>query len=311
MVRRGREFEEAVYQFMTALDPNAKVQFDVKVLDRDTGTKRQVDCWIDAKIGGHIPFSVAVSCKDHRRPVDISKMETFCSEISSTGANMGVMYSSSGYTEPALEKARSLRIQCCRLYRDQPADIPEIIFIDQFLSNPQARVLLLEHSEFDEDVRTWGDLFELAFDSDRGERNVLDVIEDAYTGMIRDVRDKMRKGPLSLPEDLSATILLTSQAKGGPFLKIRVDALWKCFRAKLEAHLLNGSYCLSNASFLGTISGPSIDTWSPHPGPGWEEVQDKSAVPSNAVVMTRLRSSGVRQALQRNLGDQLLTNQEA
>ncbi|HLO99813.1 MAG TPA: restriction endonuclease, partial [Fimbriimonas sp.] len=106
MAKHGIEFEKAVYEFAKALDPKAEVLFDHKVSDRDTDTLRQCDVWINAKFGGHWPLSILISCKDHSTKLDINDIGTFLEEKRSTGASYGVIYSKSGFTKPAVEKAK-------------------------------------------------------------------------------------------------------------------------------------------------------------------------------------------------------------
>src|SRR2546430_2453487 len=96
--KSGRDFEEAVFSLVKALDPTADVKFDHKVIDRDTGTPRQVDVWVNGKYGGHFPFSLLISCKDYNRKVTVQQMGTFCDELRSTSASFGVIYSHAGFT---------------------------------------------------------------------------------------------------------------------------------------------------------------------------------------------------------------------
>ena len=103
----GRKFEKAVYAFAKTLDPAAEVLFDHNVIDRDTGESRQCDVWINAKFGGHWTQSIIVSCKDHRRKLHVGDIGTFCDEKRATGATMGVIYSRTGFSKPAIQKARA------------------------------------------------------------------------------------------------------------------------------------------------------------------------------------------------------------
>src|SRR4051812_19104899 len=74
----GREFEEAVYEFVKTLaDKHTEVIFDHKQLSVFTGKSRQVDAWIRTKVLGHFPISIAVSCKDYGRRLDDTHIEDF------------------------------------------------------------------------------------------------------------------------------------------------------------------------------------------------------------------------------------------
>ena len=61
-------------------------------------------------------------------------------------------------------------------------------------------------------------------------------------------------------------------------LRIQVIGIWKLYRARTEASLLNGSYCLTDNSFKGEMVGPAIDTQGSHPGEQWELITDNDFV---------------------------------
>jgi len=129
VAQKGKQFEKAVYAFVKALSPNSQVFFDHKVPDRDTGTFRQVDAWIETNYGGHIPLTILISCKDYIRKLDISHIGTFINEIHSTSASTGVIYSSSGFSENALKKAETNGVNCCQLFTGKIAPLPpKLIF---------------------------------------------------------------------------------------------------------------------------------------------------------------------------------------
>jgi len=136
-----KEFERAVADFVSALDKNTVVRHDVHRPDQDTGFNRQYDVWVDAKVCGIFNISVLISCKHKSRKLSVQDIDTFIGELHSTGANKGVLYSYSGFTQPAIEKARegdiplslvSVRtcrasqtpndflLLLCKLFQDQP-----------------------------------------------------------------------------------------------------------------------------------------------------------------------------------------------
>ena len=80
MARKGKQFEDAVHRFAKAINPEAKVFFDHHVPDREAGTPRQCDVWIETTIGNHWPIAIYVSCKDYRRKLDISHIDNFIRE---------------------------------------------------------------------------------------------------------------------------------------------------------------------------------------------------------------------------------------
>ncbi len=180
--RPGREFEVAVSAFLQKLDPSAEVLFDHHVCDPDTGTYRQCDAWINTSIGGHIPLTIYVSCKDSankKNKLDIGDICTFKADIDSVRASTGIIYSSVGFTQPALAKAKALNVSCCRLYRNEPADIPQSLMFEHFSSDPVVK-LVVEGTYQGSKNLTWNDLFDMTLE-DKQPQNVLDAIAEAFT----------------------------------------------------------------------------------------------------------------------------------
>jgi hypothetical protein len=304
MTKRSKQFEVAVRKFVEALDPSAEVLFDHKVPDRDTGTLRQVDVWVNATYGGHIPISILVSCKDYRRKVNIAHIGTFCDEVRSTGASTGVLYSSSGFSRAALAKAKSNGLACCRLYQDEPADIPECLILSWYLCSPTTALELIEPLPL-EGFRTWGDVFNMEVSNETGKATVLDVIADQFRQHEAEAVEASGASG-QFPGDWIAEHTFKSPSGRVQTLRIRLRAHWRRFRGKVEAHLLNGSYCFSNNSFVGSQAGPAVDMLGPAPGPGWEEI-DTTSDPLPKSLGFAIRYSGdVRGALLQGLGKELL-----
>jgi Restriction endonuclease len=123
-----KRFEQAVAAFAAALDPSATVKHDLRLPDRHHGRRRQRDVWIDAKIGGHFPVSVLVSCKRTKRKLNSADVDSFSGELASSPARVGVLYSYSGFTQGAIDKGRVLGISCCRLYSGKGPEIPHQVW---------------------------------------------------------------------------------------------------------------------------------------------------------------------------------------
>jgi hypothetical protein len=263
------------------------VLFDHSVPDRDTGEPRQCDVWINAKFGDHWPLAILVSCKDHKRKLHVGDIGTFCDEKRSTGADMGVIYSRTGFTKTALSKAKANRISCCRIYRNEPSDLPATICFDQFLCKTGVQMLLqtdLRKSEY----KTWNDLFAITINSDNESQTVLDVLVSAFDEgekwSLSEWREPTSERKKVFPPDWQAEIRFNDQKKENSIC-ILLMGLWKKYRAPIEAILVNGSYCVSDSSFKGDMVGPSIDTQGDHPGKDWVEITNMG---------TELNSQGSR-----------------
>lgn len=294
--KHGLAFEKAVYAFANTLDSKAEVLFDHKVIDRDTGTPRQCDVWINAKFGGHWPLSILVSCKDHKSKLDINDVGTFLEEKRSTGANYGVIYSKSGFTKHAIEKAKVNGIACCRLYQNEPADIPELIIFESFACLPQIQLRAIK-IQSSHNIRVWNDIFDL---DDEGEKFIDYIEREFHIAEQQSVENVAQT--LSFPVNWELILRLVSDNKDEKIV-IKIIAVWRKFKAQVEATLLNGSYSILDNSFKGSFAGPWIDTQSTHPGNGWVEIDDSKFVLPKNNMLAILYSGNIKDALNK-LGSQ-------
>jgi len=240
MAGASRDFELAVYNFATAINPNAKVIFDHKVPDRDTGTLRQVDVWIETMIGGHWPISILASCKLQRRKVNISQVGTFCDEVRSTGAGYGVIYSSSGFTKGAFAKAKTNGLACCRLYRGESADMPKALYFRSFLSKTSVHLSLAGPITID-GVHTWNDVLDLAVSAGSAQSTVLDRIAERYFAQ-EQASITLALNKLRFPEPWQSMHTFSLSVDPVQQFQVQLAVRWKRYQGTTEAHLLNGSY---------------------------------------------------------------------
>lgn len=217
---------------------------------------------------------------------------------------MGVIYSSSGFSRNALTKAEACGIACCRLYRDEPADLPEVVFLTHYVCKPRVAVNLLEATNLPAYVRTWNDLFETPVDLHGNSMSLLDAIVAIYAQTERTVvQDRAVRMDADFPKPWWRRLEVVNTQDPSCRIKMRVAGTWACYRAKLEANIVNGSYCFKNGAFLGRQHGPAIDTQALDPGQGWEEVDPKESLPKGNYTLLILSSADVRGALTAHLGD--------
>ncbi len=282
MPKRGADFEQAVYAFAKALDPSAQVLFDHKVLDRDTDRPRQCDVWVNARMGGHWPVSVLVSCKDYTRKVHAGQIGTFCNEVRSTSASTGVIYSRSGFTKGAVEKARANGLACCRLYRGERADIPDAVWCD-FYTCSQSVALGLESKPQEMGLTKWNDIFDLKVKASAS--TVLDFVAEGFVQSGDQIlRQHQRERAKDWPPDWKAHLQI-ELADTANRVGIYARGHWRRYRARLEAVLLKGSYCVTDKSFAGTQQGPWIALRESHPGEGWVEITEPTSLPSGNFIL--------------------------
>lgn len=302
MAKAGRQFEKDVWNFVSALAPNSEVLFDQKVKDKDTGQLRQVDAWINTKLGGHIPISILVSCKDHSRKVTITQIETFASERESTCASMGIIYSSSGFSKNALSKADSYSIVCCQLFKGTPSPLPQIITFTTFVCRPCFRISLEKPSTNDlklNGITTWNDLFLMLIEEST---SLIEAIEKIVHEAEKYAMSKIDSKKI-IPPDWTYEITFTPHLSEGPVYKLKIYGSWRIYSARAECHLLKGSYCFKNKSFVGRIGTPAIDTWSAHPGPGWKEIKASEALKLNPRVVAIFSGGKVEDTFRQALGE--------
>lgn len=242
-VKKGKQFETAVYEFVKKLSPSSKVWFDHKVLDRDTGSKRQIDAWVETIIADHYPISILISCKDYTRKVNISHIDTFINEVRSTGASTGIIYSRSGFTQTAIKKAEVNGLNCCRLYENSLADTPELLVFSAFCSLPQFQ---LRCWDIPNGAKTWGDLFQLKYAE--SDQLLSDILLQELQRLQSEVKSKYK---LRLPDVQTSTVSI--EVQDGTILTVAVNLGFRHFEARQEAHLVNGSYCINNNSFIGSV----------------------------------------------------------
>ncbi len=297
-----KQFEVAVAKLVASLDPQATVRQNVHLPDVDTGQLRQRDVWVEAKVSGHYPIKVLISCKRWSRKLNVEDIDHFIGECRSSGAHLGVLYSYLGYTKTAIKKAKKLGICCCRLYTGQPPDIPDSLPFQSYCCIPQISVMLVEKPDPAWCLIGWNDLFDIEMGED--DKTLLDhIVATFYEGESKAFSDSRRKGEF-LPSDLATKIEIPE--KGRSPLKITLRLIWQIYRAKFEAHLLDGSYVITSDDFKGTQLGPVIDLRGPSPGPGWDLLDRRPSELENRGMVIILQHGNVKEALQQQLGPEPL-----
>ncbi len=262
-----RQFEIAVATFMAAIGPGAKVTHDAKIPDIHTGHLRQRDVWIEWSIGNHFPAKALVSCKHSSKKLDQKDIDHFNGEFISSGAQIGIIYSKSGFNDHAIQKSRQLRFHCCKLYEDEPADLPESLSFGPAYNFRPAFQVSVNGDAAPFGFKTWREVLNLPFES----RTVLDAFADSIEA--HQSIEGMRDARWARARNGSRFVVRIDQT-GMPELGLVLKVIDRAYRAKIELTMLNGSYNITADSFLGSQSGPWIDTQSVHPGSGWEEITE-------------------------------------
>lgn len=293
-----RAFEEAVARFAAAMDPQALVAHDVRLPDRETSRPRQRDVWIEAKICDHYPVRVLVSCKRYQRKLHQTDIDHFHGELLSSHAQKGVLYSYSGFAQSALLKADQLGICCCRLFHNEPPDIPiSLALTKQYCCAAQIQLSFSPACERSWGIATWGDLLQLPMGDGR---SVLDAIASVFA---EEEKKALAGAAGNFPTNFSGEITLASQDKH-PLLRFTVWGWWKIYASRLDFVLLDGSYSYTANDFKGTVTGPSVDRLSTHPGPGWTLLTERPTTMDAPLIV--LGGADTRSALLDKLGQEPL-----
>jgi len=291
-----REFERAVAKFAAAMDPLAKVQHDVTLPDRHSHRPRQRDVWSEAKICQHFPVAVLVSCKRWRKKIDQGHIDAFCGELASSRAHKGVIYSYSGFTKPALEKASELGLCCCRLYQGEPPEIPECLLFHTYHCRSRISLTVAPVPATGWGIETWQDLFDIWMNEGDSRRSVIDNVVEVFLEAEKQCVREAQESEARIPQPFDTEFRIPTQTDQQVPIRVIVHGTWSFYRAKLEAYLLKGSYSFTSGEYAGEMATPAVDRLSTHPGPGWELMDEPPDDLSRSLVLVFCQG-GVKKAL--------------
>jgi hypothetical protein len=294
-------FEEAVASFLQALEPGAKVTHDVRLPDRDTGRPRQRDVWIEAMLFRNLPVNILVSCKRWSTKIDEQDMDAFIGELGSSGAHKGVVYSYAGFSGPAIEKAKARGISCCKLYENQAADIPQVLFVPFHCCTPAFCIHVNPDAMDEWGGLTFREVFGISDPDTKDQTTALDYLLQEFSSGEQKAAIKIKKGN-RLTDIWAASVQIQAPEKSEPLL-LTIQGKWRFYKATLEAHLLDGSYSFTEGGFVGSQTSPWIDLKGPAPGPDWELVVDPPAKLQSPFGLVVLSGGNVRSSLEKNLFD--------
>ena len=114
MPRRSNRFQRLIYLLHSLLSDSAEVEESLMVRDRTTGELREIDIGIRSDIGGY-PILVAVECTERSRPAGTPWVEEMWGKHASLPTSELVLISASGFSGPALAKAKSYGVTALTL----------------------------------------------------------------------------------------------------------------------------------------------------------------------------------------------------
>ncbi|MGZ8163148.1 MAG: restriction endonuclease, partial [Methylobacter sp.] len=125
MVKLGDEYQEIVGLVREALDPDAAVKVGQWIEGPDG--RRDMDVEVRGTVEGKEQF-ILVECKDWKKKVGIETIDALESKRHDLVADHAVIYSNSGFSQPALRKARRVGIQAFSALREKDKKIRVSVF---------------------------------------------------------------------------------------------------------------------------------------------------------------------------------------
>lgn len=107
-------------------------------------------------------------------------------------------------------------------------------------------------------------------------QNVFEILQSNFW---TNQKEKAKEGiqARSFPEMWSTGVDIILEEPIIPAPQIGLVGEWHAYRAKLEAHLLYGTYVFTGQKYIGTLTSPAIDMLGNEPGPGWEYIENLPA----------------------------------
>lgn len=146
-MKPGEEYELLIANLYRSLAPNAEVRHNDHIYDNPAKIKRQIDVSIKSKLAG-VEILIIIQVKDHKIPANVSVVDQFKTVIEDTKASKGILICSKGFSQAALDKAKSHKIECLTVHSalkkewEKILQIPVLKTVHYFNSNHDIRMLL-------------------------------------------------------------------------------------------------------------------------------------------------------------------------
>ena len=109
-MKKGKSFEDLIAWIHMCLAEKARIVPNAKIPDKDSGELRQVDIAIYVTDGPYQMF-IIVEVRDRKRPVGSGYIEEIRGKRNSVDSDTAVIFSKSGFTRPAIQKADKQNIR--------------------------------------------------------------------------------------------------------------------------------------------------------------------------------------------------------
>ncbi len=282
-----RKFEEAVKSFLQAVDPNAKVSHDIYVPDKDTGSRRQRDVWVDANVAG-FNVKIYVSCKDYKRKINQQDMDAVIGELASSGANKGVIFAKNGFTEDAKLKAKAHDIDCCILLgEDNSLELPKELDFKFYVRRGRVSFNfgILDRNE------------QMSFINSRALGQKSRVVAVLAKELNRLVRHSCANNFIP-----TKSIIAIKSSARSEMVEVKLHHSWEYYVAKLSSKLFKGSYNFNQQQFRGSVTSPMIDAANPDLGDQWTKLDTAPDEKTNITIQIEPKYTEFWKSLTREEG---------
>lgn len=99
-----KNYEKEIFEYFEKTYPNAIVKQNQKLLGRYSKTDRQIDILIEDYVAGR-RIRLIVDGKFFSKKIDVKEVETFISMVEDVQASQGILITSQGYSEAAINRA--------------------------------------------------------------------------------------------------------------------------------------------------------------------------------------------------------------
>lgn len=119
-----RLLEKLARSIEHAIAPGAIVKSPDRLLDHDTGEMREVDVSIRYHVGS-VQILIIVECRKHKSTQDVRWIEQIATKKAAVGAHAAIAVSTSGFSQPAQEKAAKRGVELRQVKRIEDAHVEE------------------------------------------------------------------------------------------------------------------------------------------------------------------------------------------
>lgn len=99
-----KDYEKEIYEYFSETFPNTRIQYNQFVIGKYSKVKRQIDILIEGSIAG-FNLKIIIDCKYFSKKIDVKAVESFSSMVEDCDAHQGVLITSMGYSQAAINRA--------------------------------------------------------------------------------------------------------------------------------------------------------------------------------------------------------------